>query len=314
MDNDTIEWGDVTVTRVREFQGPVGRGPHDFVPGSSEDVWAAQEHWLRPEFVDGEPPLARVTLQTWVLRSEGRVILVDTGAGNRKARPGMPWDQQETAFLEDLARAGVRPEDVDLVVNTHLHGDHVGWNTRLDGDAWVPTFPRARYLINRSEFDFWNPANGHVSVLGDGNAGVFEDSVAPVHEAGLVDLWEDGHRIDAHLRLDLAAGHTPGSSVLTLVSGGDRAVFVGDLLHSPVQVLEPDANSCFCEDAAQARATRRRVLGWAADHGGLVVPAHFGSHGALEVVRDAGAFAIKGWAPFAAGAPAAAGAVARVAG
>ncbi|MGE7388009.1 MBL fold metallo-hydrolase [Streptomyces sp. NPDC004126] len=298
-DTDTIELGSVSVTRVREYYGPLGLTPHEFIPGSSEDVWSEHAGWLRPDFADGEPPVSRVALQTWVLRSEGRVILVDTGGGNHKARPGTPWDRQETAFLDELARAGVEPQDVDLVINTHLHGDHVGWNTRLDGDVWVPTFPNARYLINRNDFEFWNPANGHPSVLGDGNAGVFEDSVAPVHEAGQVVLWEDGHRIDANLRLDLAAGHTPGSSVLTLASGGDRAVFVGDLLHSPVQIMEPDANSCFCEDAAQSRATRRRLLGWAADHNALLVPAHFGSHGALEVARDAGAFAVKGWAPFA---------------
>lgn len=207
---DTIELGGVAVTRVREYYGPLGLTPHEFIPGSSEDVWSAHAGWLRPDFADGEPPVSQVALQTWVLRSEGRVVLVDTGGGNHKARPGTPWDRQETAFLDELARAGVKPEDVDLVVNTHLHGDHVGWNTRLDGDTWVPTFPNARYLINRNDFEFWNPANGHPSVLDDGNAGVFEDSVAPVHEAGQVVLWEDSHRIDANLRLDLAAGHTPG--------------------------------------------------------------------------------------------------------
>ncbi|MFE1414852.1 MBL fold metallo-hydrolase [Streptomyces sp. NPDC058746] len=297
---DTIELGEVGVSRVREYYGPLGLAPHGFIPDSSTDVWKEESAWLQPEFVDGEPPVANAALQTWVLRSEGRTILVDTGGGNHKARPGMPWDRQETGFLDDLARAGVRPEDVDLVVNTHLHADHVGWNTRLDGDDWVPAFPNATYLIHRNDFDFWNPANGHASVLGDGNVQAFEDSVAPVHEAGRTLLWEgDSHRIDANLRLELAAGHTPGSSVLALASGGDRALFVGDLLHSPVQILEPDANSCFCEDAGQARATRRRLLGRAADQGALLVPAHFGGHGAAEVVRDGGGFAIKGWAPFA---------------
>ncbi|MGR4878262.1 MBL fold metallo-hydrolase [Streptomyces sp. LARHCF249] len=297
---DTIELGNVTVTRVLEVYGPAGLTPRAFFPESSEDVWTEESAWLRPEFADGEPTVVNAALQTWMLRSGGRTILVDTGGGNHKPRPGTPWDQLETDFLGNLARAGVRPEDVDIVVNTHLHADHVGWNTRLEGGDWVPTFPNADYVIHRNDFEFWNPANGHTSVLGEGPSQVFDDSVAPVHEAGLTRLWEGGsHRIDANLRLELAAGHTPGSSVLTLASGGDRAVFAGDLLHSPVQILEPDANSCFCEDADQARAARRRILGWAADHNGLLIPAHFGGHGAAEVVRDGGGFAIKGWAPFA---------------
>jgi glyoxylase-like metal-dependent hydrolase (beta-lactamase superfamily II) len=188
---------------------------------------------------------------------------------------------------------------VDIVVNTHLHVDHVGWNTYLDGRTWVPTFPNATYLISKPDFDFWNPANEHKPLLGRGNQNVFEDSVAPIHEAGLTTLWEDSYTIDSNLRLTLAPGHTPGSSVVTLESGTDRAVFVGDMLHSPVQFVEPDSNSCFCEDPSGARATRRKVLGWAADRGALVVPAHLGGQGAAEVVREGSGFAIKGWAPFA---------------
>ena len=155
----------------------------------------------------------------------------------------------------------MRPEDVDLVVNTHLHVDHVGWNTRLDGRTWVPTFPNATYLMPRRDFEFWNPANNNESVLGRGNQNVFEDSVAPVHQAGLTHLWDGPYRIDANLRLELAPGHTPGSSVLTLDSGGDRALFVGDLVHTALQIAEPDTNSCFCEDPAESRATRRKLLG-----------------------------------------------------
>jgi glyoxylase-like metal-dependent hydrolase (beta-lactamase superfamily II) len=209
------------------------------------------------------------------------------------------WSRLDTDYLDNLAAAGVRPEDVDIVVNTHLHVDHVGWNTRLDGRTWVPTFPNATYLMTRRDFEFWDPANEHESVLGRGNQNVFEDSVAPVHQAGQTLLWENSHQIDADLRLDAAPGHTPGSSVLTLTSGTDRAVFVGDMLHSPVQILEPDSNSCFCEDPAGARATRRKVLGWAADNNALVIPAHLGGHGAAEVAREGDKFAIKGWAPFA---------------
>lgn len=296
---EQIELGDVTITRVREYYGPVEMTPDTFFPESPKKVWDGSSTWLTPHFLDSETNIVNSAIQTWLLRSEGMTILVDTGVGNHKERPYAPvWSRLETDFLANLARAGVEPEDVDVVINTHLHVDHVGWNTYLDGRRWVPTFPNATYLIPKDDFDFWNPENGHKPLLGRGNQNVFEDSVAPVHEAGRTLLWEHSHRINADLRLDAAPGHTPGSSVLTLASGSDRAVFVGDLLHSPVQFLEPDANSCFCEDPAGARATRRKVLGWAADNNALVIPAHLGGHGAAEVVREGDKFAIKGWAPF----------------
>jgi glyoxylase-like metal-dependent hydrolase (beta-lactamase superfamily II) len=207
-------------------------------------------------------------------------------------------DHLETDFLERLGRAGVRPEEVDVVVCTHLHTDHVGWNTVLDNDEWVPTFPNARYLFNRNDYDFWNPANNHVRRALDVHENMFVDSVEPVHRAGRAELWEDSYVIDENLRVDLAPGHTPGLGVITLDSEGDRAVFVGDILQSPAQIIHPEWSGCFCEDPAQSRATRSRVLSWAADNNALVVPAHFDGHHAAEVVHDGEGFAIKGWAPF----------------
>ncbi|MGZ3113281.1 MBL fold metallo-hydrolase [Streptomyces sp. H62] len=297
---EKITLGNVSITRVWEYYGSVEMEPHVFFPESSQEVWKDGVHWLAPHFLDSETNIVNSAIQTWLLRSGGRTILVDTGVGNHKERPYAPvWSHLETDFLANLARAGVQPEDVDIVINTHLHIDHVGWNTYLDGRSWVPTFPNATYLMPKDDFDFWNPANGHEPLPGRGNQNVFEDSVAPVHQAGQTLLWENSHQIDADLRLDAAPGHTPGSSVLTLSSGTDRAVFVGDLLHNPVQIVEPDANSCFCEDPAGARATRRKVLGWAADNNALLIPAHLGGHGAAEIARNGNTFDIKGWAPFA---------------
>jgi glyoxylase-like metal-dependent hydrolase (beta-lactamase superfamily II) len=296
---DTIQLADVTVTRVWEYYGKVEMTPEVFLPDNSEQVWADNADWLQPTFLDPATRIVNSAIQTWVLRSGGRTILIDTGVGNHKERPyAQVWAHHNSNFLENLAQAGVRPEEVDVVVNTHLHIDHVGWNTYLDGRSWVPTFPNATYVIPKADFDFWNPENNSATVLGRGNQNVFEDSVLPVHQAGQTLLWEDSHRLDENLVLEPAPGHTPGSSVLTLTSGTERALFVGDLMHSPVQVLEPDANSCFCEDPVTAAATRRRLLGWAADHNALVVPAHFPGGGALEVTRDADRFAIKDWAPF----------------
>jgi glyoxylase-like metal-dependent hydrolase (beta-lactamase superfamily II) len=297
---EQIELGDVTVTRVKEYYGSVDTSPADFFPDSTERDWEANKDWLAPDFWEPATNTCISAIQTWVLHSEGRTILVDTGVGNHKERPyAGVWSRRDTAFLDNLAAAGVQPEDVDLVINTHLHIDHVGWNTRLDGRTWAPTFPNATYLMPERDFDFWNPANEHKSVFGRGNQNVFEDSVTPVHEAGMTQLWDEAYQIDANLRLDLAPGHTPGSSVLTLESGSDRAVFVGDLIHTPLQIVGPHINSCFCEDPAESRTTRHRLLGRASDDNALLFPAHLGGHGAVEVVRDDSSFAIKGWAGFA---------------
>ncbi|WP_280436252.1 MBL fold metallo-hydrolase [Nocardia carnea] len=294
-----IVLGDVTITRVMEYFGSVEMSPETFFPDSPAGAWAEHAPWLAPDFLDPETNHCVSAIQTWLLRSEGRTILIDTGVGNHKERPYSPvWSHLNTDFLGNLAAAGVRPDDVDLVINTHLHVDHVGWNTYLQDRDWVPTFPNATYLMPRRDFDFWNPANGHRPKLGRGNQNVFEDSVAPVHRAGRTLLWDDSYRIDANLRLDLAPGHTPGSSVLTLESGTDRALFVGDLLHTALQFVEPHTNSCFCEDQAQARATRRRLLGKAADTRTLVFPAHLGGHGGAEIVRNGDRFDIAKWAPF----------------
>jgi len=303
----TITLGDVEITRIVEWQGPVAPASAVF-PDTDPEKWARNASWLSPDFWDPETGDYLAHVQTWVLRSAGRTILVDTGIGNDKERPRMPfWSHLNGDFLDRLAtQADVRPEDVDLVVNTHVHTDHVGWNTRLQDGAWVPAFPRATYLIPRADFDYWNPRNGipkHGSfgnVNADrGNRHMFEDSVDPVHRSGQALLWEGGHRIDGALALEPAPGHTPGSSVLRLTSGTDRALFVGDLLHSPLQITEPDEEPCLSEDPRAATATRRRYLEQAAGTNSLVFPAHLPGHGAAEIGRQGTTgFSIKKWAPF----------------
>ncbi|MCO8274016.1 MBL fold metallo-hydrolase [Actinoplanes sp. TRM 88003] len=285
----------MTVTRVEETHGPI-MPTAAFFPTVPDEAWQRHEATLVPDHLgDGT---VHAAMQTWVLRSEGRTILIDTGLGNDKTRPAVPaWDHLSLDYLGNLARAGVRPEDVDLVVNTHLHVDHVGWNTRQAGGEWVPTFPNATYLMPRPDFVFWDPAH-HPGLAGGVNENAFEDSVAPVHAAGQVQLWEGTHTIDANLRLRAAPGHTPGSSVLMLESGGDRALFAGDIFHTPLQLAELDHSSCFDEDPATSAVTRRALLGWAADTNALVVPAHLSGHGALEIQRHGSAFAVSGWAPF----------------
>jgi glyoxylase-like metal-dependent hydrolase (beta-lactamase superfamily II) len=294
---NTIAVGDVTITRVEEMHGPI-MPPKVFFPTIEESAWNEQRDMLVPDHLDADGEMVQVAMQSWILRSDGRTIVVDTGVGNDKTRPAVEaWDHLGTGYLAALTAAGVRPEDVDLVVNTHLHVDHVGWNTLLRDGAWGPTFPNATYLMPRADFEFWNPAH-NPNLVGGVNENVFEDSVAPVHAAGQVQLWEDSHVIDAALRLEAAPGHTPGSSVLKLVSGSQHALLAGDLMHTPLQVTKADHNSCFCEDPAAAVASRRRLLGWASDHTALVLPAHFSGPGALEVEHRGDGFGIRRWAGF----------------
>jgi glyoxylase-like metal-dependent hydrolase (beta-lactamase superfamily II) len=220
-----------------------------------------QKFWdERPQLWDPADGRLVTRTITWIVRTHDRVVLVDTGIGNDKQRPDTPFHRLETDYLAGLAAAGVQPEDVDVVVNTHLHADHVGWNTRLVDGRWVPTFPNATYLLPAADYEYFR------------DDPVTADSVQPVIDAGLAVLWRDGHRIDDDLVLEPAPGHTRGSSVLKV---RDEAVFVGDLMHNPAQALEPGCNSMFCLDAVAARASRRRILAWAAERDALVLPTHF---------------------------------------
>ncbi|MFI2618055.1 MBL fold metallo-hydrolase [Streptomyces sp. NPDC018584] len=284
--------GEVEIRRVIELEAPF-LPPAALVPGVPEELWHAHRDWLAPDFWDPGSGRVMAAVQTWVLRSEGKTVLVDTGVGNGRDRPDAPhFAHLDTGFLARLAAAGVRPEDVDIVVNTHLHGDHVGWNTREQDGDWVPTFPNATYLMPAADHARFGPRGADE----ESRDPVFTDSVAPVDRAGRTLLWSGFHRIDAQLTLEAAPGHTPGSSVLRLASGSDRAVFVGDLLHTPVQVLEPDHSSCLCADPREAAETRVRILGRAADERELVVPAHFRGAGAAQVRRAGEKFAVSRWA------------------
>ncbi|MGW2378287.1 MBL fold metallo-hydrolase [Kitasatospora sp. NPDC001683] len=298
MAMERIELGDAEIIRVTEWQGSFAPAVR-IVPGLAESAWhrAGADHY---DPVDGSYLGA---LQTWVVRTGGRTVVVDTGVGDDRERPATPmFHHRKGRFLDLLAEAGIRPEDVDTVVNTHLHADHVGWNTRRHDGRWVPTFPNAVYHLPAADLAFFDPAahQDAAHTTADPAADparraewdqVFTDSIAPVLSAGQAAPWSGTRTIGPGLVLEQAPGHTPGSSVLRLSSGGRRAVFVGDLLHSPVQLAHPACNSCFCLDRAQAAASRLRILHQAADQGELVIPAHFAGPGAAHVERAGSGFA-----------------------
>lgn len=282
---DTLQVGDVSLTRIPHMEHWTLPSAV-FFPEMDPDTWTEHRDQLAPAHWNPRTGQVRIAVQTWLLRSAGRLVLVDTGLSAATTRPGAPAGSDLPAAL---AAVGVAVHDVDLVICTHLHADHVGWNTRPDGDGgWTPTFPRARYLFSRPDLDFFHP-DTLVEQPGR-SAAVHAESIEPILRAGQAEVWDDTHPIDDHLRIDLAPGHTPGTGVVTVDSAGEQAFLVGDLLHSPAQFWEPTASSCFCHDPRQAARTRRHILGRAADLDAVIVPAHFAGGRTMRVRRDGDRF------------------------
>ena len=295
---DRIQLGGAALARVVEWQ--VDGLTSGLFPETPAVAWQEVDAEYAPTFWTDAG--WRIALQTWVVEVDGLTVLVDTGAGNDRDRPAMPpLDHLNTDFLGALRAAGVEPDRVDVVINTHIHSDHVGWNTTRRGDAWVPTFPNARYVMPEADFRYFHPDNAdalptaHTESDAARRAGmrtVFEDSILPV--ADHIELWCDDHELSESLRLRPASGHTPGSSVLWL-DAGKPAVFVGDLTHCPIQLHRPADPCAFDEDFAAAAVTRKRVLTEASRKRATVIPAHYPGHGGATVVTRGDAFMIDDW-------------------
>jgi glyoxylase-like metal-dependent hydrolase (beta-lactamase superfamily II) len=251
----------------------------EFLPeaAAAPEVLEAARPWLEPRFADlGVDPRAGsgfLDFHTYVVRTPRHVILVDTCIGDDKERGGHRFFHKlKTPWLANLRAAGLAPEQVDFVMCTHMHADHVGWNTRLADGRWVPTFPNAKYLFARTEFE--HRRRNFEAAQGAGY-GAYADSILPVVETGQALIVDDGHELDGHLWIEPAPGHTPGNVVIQLASRGERGVFCGDVLHHPIQVAHPEWSAAFCEDRVQSAATRRRFVAAHADTGTIVMPAHF---------------------------------------
>ncbi|MGI5526556.1 MBL fold metallo-hydrolase [Streptomyces syringium] len=273
--------GDITIHRIDEIPLPPRTGPW-LLPAATAEVVAGHD-WLRPDFADPDGVL-RIDSHSFALAVDGLRVLVDTGIGNGKTRTNPAWHNLRTDYLARLTDAGFAPEDVDLVVLTHLHTDHVGWNTREADGAWVPTFPHARYLTAKAEYDFWAAYD-----MDEARRGMFSDSVLPIAEAGLlelIDVPDEGVDVADGLRLLPAPGHTPGQIAVQVGSAGAAALITGASIHHPVQLAHPGIGSCVDIDPAQAEATRRTLLAWLADTGALVLGTHFPSPTAGRVVAE----------------------------
>ena len=284
-------FGDFAVDRVVELELPafVAR---EFFPACTAE-----------ELADGKARLGKLisaddkllmSFQSFILRTPKHTILIDTCCGNHKPRPARAeFSMLQTDYLTKLATAGVKPEQVDYVMCTHLHWDHVGWNTQLLDGRWVPTFPNAKHIIAKREYDYWdqmyaagNRDNMHVLA--------FEDSVLPVKRAEQAVLVDDDFEMEKGLWLEPCPGHSPGLVLINVEHGGKRGVFVGDAIHHQLQLLYPHLSCRADADMALSAVNRRAFMEKHADSDTLVLPAHFPMPTAGRIVRDRNAFSFKG--------------------
>jgi glyoxylase-like metal-dependent hydrolase (beta-lactamase superfamily II) len=264
--------GEVEITRVLEFEAALFE-PAVLLPEVSPEIIKRHQAWLEPRLMDPASGLLTFAFHSTVIRTPRATILVDTCSGNDKERPHkLRYHKKNWPYLANLAAAGFAPEDIDYVLCTHLHADHVGWNTRRLGGRWVPTFPNARYLFAREEWEHWQVAELRAEYTTDP---YYEDSLLPVMESGQAELVAPDHEFDDSVRIEAWPGHTPGHVCVVVRSLGASVVLSGDIMHTALQCAEPRLNSCFCVDAKMARATRRRFLETFADSPTMIIPAHF---------------------------------------
>jgi len=268
------EVGDVRVTRVLEQEAPVP--PEQLIANIDPERLRGHMDWLAPHFINAEGQII-LSIHALVVESCGKTIVVDTCMGNDRPLP-MDFPALHTSFLEDLEKVVPR-EEVDFVLCTHLHFDHVGWNTMLQDGEWVPTFPNARYLFGREEYEHWTSVEAN-EVVDLGYA------VTPIVEAGLHELVETDHRITDEVRLESTPGHTPGHVSVRIDSEGSAAVITGDMVHHPVQLAEPTWSSHPDSIPEMATQTRRDFVKRYGDQPVLVIGTHFAGPTAGHIVLD----------------------------
>ena len=272
----TTTVGAAKITRIEESYEPNFEA-RTFFPDWRDEIVAPHLGWMVPGHYDPPSGRLKLSVHSWLIQIGGRTILIDTCIGNHKSRKHRPfWDQLNTPYLERLAAAGVKPEDIDMVMCTHLHVDHVGWNTRLNNGRWVPTFPNAKYVFSKTDYDYFLAIDRDPE-KGPAIGGALRDSVLPVVDAGLAQMVNGTETIEEHLSLERAPGHTPGHVVIKLASQSAQAFFCGDVIHHAIQIYHPTWNSFACLYAEAARHSRGTLLEKCAGSGALLLPQHFGA-------------------------------------
>jgi len=270
--------GDAHVTGVIEYSGPT-HDPAFLYPAvdkaERDAVLQANASWLAPSHYAPQIDRLIVTIQLWVVQAGGNVIVIDTGVGNRKPRAAERMDRLNTLVMPWLESIGAGPNQVTHVVMTHMHTDHVGWNTVEKDGRWVPTFPKARYLFPKDEFDHWKGLYDKGDK--DVNQGSFADSVLPVVDAGLADFMDGKAEVAGCLAPEPVPGHAPGMLSFRLRSRGEEGLFCADILHNAIQIVRPDWNDRYCLWPDKALESRAAGLKRACDRGALLMPMHLGA-------------------------------------
>lgn len=280
-----LQLGNIVLNRIVESErADAYFDPLAFFPETRLQEWEHHKNWLQPRFQDPASGRLIFTVQSFLLRTLHHTILIDACVGNHKQRKVASWNMTTRGiFLKRLTDAGIRVDDIDYVICTHIHQDHVGWNTRMQEGRWVPTFPKATYIISRKEYDHWQnmaqPPNQ-----------AFADSVLPVVEAGQAALVTSDFVIDDEVWVESTPGHTPDHMSVHLESNGTKAIITGDVIHSPVQCVEPDWVMFADFDRDLARQTRRSFLEQYCENDVLVCVTHFPSPSMGHIVRRGNAF------------------------
>lgn len=276
-----MQWtiGKVKITKVVELE-TVGSTRFILPLATNEEIQKLP--WLIPHFATEEGRL-RMSIHTLIVETPSQRIMIDTGLGNDKEGRKVPtWNNRKEPFLERMTEAGFAPDNIDTVLCTHLHVDHVGWNTKLAGGKWVPTFPKARYVFGKTEYEHWRDHSDSLE-----HAAVFNDSVKPIADAGLADLVASDHRLCDEITLIPTPGHSPGHMSIHIVSEGQQALLTGDAAHHPCQMAHLDWSSTADSDPKQSAITRRELFGRFADTPTLVIGGHYN---AGHIKRDGASF------------------------
>lgn len=274
MQANSLNFGNIRVTRLVESDGPLLR-PAEIYPDSTPELIQANRDWLAPRFYDPVTDRLVITIQSFLIQADGKNILVDTCVGDCKDRAREDFHQQRWNWLQQLSQIGVGADQIDVAISTHMHVDHVGWHTRWDGSAWIPTFPNARYLFTSPEWEYWKDNEGHPSLVRSGD--YIGDSIWPLFHAGVADVVPMDHELAPGIQLIPLEGHTPGHVGVRLDTLKGTVILSADLFHTPLQCCHPTWNTRFCLNPDQSRATRINHMEKFANDQTLLMPAHFPS-------------------------------------